>query len=40
VDYADKLMYNAKGERASHAYTTRVRIDQGQLVEIARDEAP
>jgi diguanylate cyclase (GGDEF)-like protein len=40
VDYADKLMYNAKGERASHAYTTRVRIDQGQLVEIPRDEAP
>jgi GGDEF domain-containing protein len=40
VDYADKLMYHAKGERASHAYTTRVRIDQGQLVEIPRDEAP
>jgi len=37
---ADKLMYGAKGERASHAFTTRVRIDHGHLVEIPRDEAP
>jgi diguanylate cyclase (GGDEF)-like protein len=37
---ADKLMYGAKGERASHAYTTRVRIEDGHLVEIPRDEAP
>jgi diguanylate cyclase (GGDEF)-like protein len=37
---ADKLMYGAKGERASHAFTTRVRIEHGHLVEIPRDEAP
>jgi hypothetical protein len=37
---ADKLMYGAKGERASHAFTTRVRIEDGHLVEIPRDEAP
>ena len=37
---ADKLMYDAKGERASHAFTTRVRIDGGHLIEIPRDEAP
>jgi diguanylate cyclase (GGDEF)-like protein len=37
---ADQLMYGAKGERASHAYTTRVRIAGGQLVEIPRDEVP
>ena len=29
---ADKLMYDAKGERASHAFTTRVRIEQSELV--------
>jgi diguanylate cyclase (GGDEF)-like protein len=40
VDHADKLMYGAKGERASHAFTTRVRIEHGHLVEIPRDEAP
>ena len=40
VKHADKLMYGAKGERASHAFTTRVRIEQGHLVEIPRDEAP
>jgi hypothetical protein len=33
-------MYGAKGERASHAFTTRVRIEDGHLVEIPRDEAP
>src|SRR3954449_4515811 len=37
---ADKLMYGAKGERASHAFTTRVRIENGHLIEIPRDEAP
>ena len=35
---ADKLMYDAKGERASHAFTTRVRIDHSELVEIPRHE--
>lgn len=40
LDRADKLMYDAKGERASHAFTTRVRIEQGELEEIPRDETP
>jgi GGDEF domain-containing protein len=40
VKRADKLMYGAKGERASHAFTTRVRIQDGHLIEIPRDEAP
>ncbi len=35
---ADKLMYEAKGERASHVYPLRVRIEGGSLVEIAADE--
>jgi diguanylate cyclase (GGDEF)-like protein len=37
---ADKLMYEAKGERASHIYPLRVRIENGQLVELADDEHP
>jgi diguanylate cyclase (GGDEF)-like protein len=37
---ADKLMYEAKGERASHIYPLRVRIDDGQLVELAEHEHP
>jgi diguanylate cyclase (GGDEF)-like protein len=37
---ADKLMYEAKGERASHIYPLRVRIDDGQLVELSEDEHP
>ncbi len=32
---ADKLMYKAKGERASHIYPLRVRIEDGQLVELS-----
>lgn len=35
---ADKLMYEAKGERASHVYPLRVRIDDGKLVELGPDE--
>lgn len=35
---ADKLMYEAKGERATHIYPIRVRIDAGTLVELAADE--
>jgi hypothetical protein len=31
-------MYEAKGERASHVYPLRVRIEGGTLVELARDE--
>jgi GGDEF domain-containing protein len=35
---ADKLMYEAKGERASHVYPLRVRIENGALVEVGPDE--
>ena len=35
---ADKLMYEAKGERASHIYPLRVRIQDGALVELRDDE--
>lgn len=37
---ADKLMYEAKGERASHIFLTRLRIEQGGLREISDDEPP
>jgi GGDEF domain-containing protein len=35
---ADKLMYEAKGERASHVYPLRVRIEGGSLVELGPNE--
>jgi len=35
---ADKLMYEAKGERASHVYPLRVRIQNGALTELGPDE--
>jgi len=35
---ADKLMYEAKGERASHVSTVRVRIEGGTLVALSPDE--
>jgi GGDEF domain-containing protein len=35
IQRADKLMYEAKGERASHIYLVRVRVVDGQLVEIS-----
>ena len=35
---ADKLMYEAKGERADHVYRLRVRIKDGALVEIPDEE--
>jgi diguanylate cyclase (GGDEF)-like protein len=38
IDRADKLMYDAKGERASHTFTMRVRLEAGGLVEIPNDE--
>ncbi|HXE79770.1 MAG TPA: GGDEF domain-containing protein [Vicinamibacterales bacterium] len=38
IDRADKLMYDAKGERASHTFATRVRLERGRLVEIPNDE--
>jgi diguanylate cyclase (GGDEF)-like protein len=34
---ADRLMYEAKGERASHVSTVRVRIEDGGLAEMAPD---
>jgi PleD family two-component response regulator len=38
ITRADQLMYEAKGERASHIYLVRVRIENGELVE-ASDSA-
>jgi len=38
IDRADKLMYDAKGERASHTFTMRVRLEHGRLAEIPNDE--
>jgi len=38
LDRADKLMYEAKQERAAHVGGVRVRIEQGQLVEMADDQ--
>jgi diguanylate cyclase (GGDEF)-like protein len=35
---ADKLMYEAKGDRAGHIYPIRVRIENGALVEMGEDE--
>src|SRR2546425_413849 len=34
IQRADKLMYEAKGERASHIYLLRAKIENGELVEI------
>jgi len=36
---ADKLMYEAKGERAARVYPLRVRIENGALVEIGDDQS-
>ena len=33
IQRADKLMYEAKGERASHIYLTRLKVVNGELVE-------
>jgi PleD family two-component response regulator len=38
ISHADKLMYEAKGERASHIYLMRMRIENGGLVQI--NDAP
>jgi diguanylate cyclase (GGDEF)-like protein len=37
IQRADKLMYEAKGERASHIYMTRLRVDNGELADITDD---
>jgi GGDEF domain-containing protein len=39
IQRADKLMYEAKGERASHIYLLRVKIEAGVLVEYNGDDA-
>jgi diguanylate cyclase (GGDEF)-like protein len=39
IQRADKLMYEAKGERASHIYLVRARLENGALVEISSDQA-
>ncbi len=41
IQRADKLMYEAKGERASHIYLVKSRIEDGRLVEGANEsESP
>lgn len=37
IQRADKLMYEAKGERANHIYLLRARIENGSLVDITDD---
>ena len=39
VQRADRLMYEAKGERANHVYLTRNRVEDGELVEMTDEEA-
>jgi PleD family two-component response regulator len=39
IQRADKLMYEAKGERASHIYLVRLKVVDGELVEITDDAA-
>jgi len=38
IQRADKLMYEAKGERASHSFALRMRISNGELVEMNDDQ--
>jgi GGDEF domain-containing protein len=40
IQRADKLMYEAKGERASHIYLVKTRIVDGTLVETNEDGTP
>ncbi len=40
IQRADKLMYEAKGERASHIYLVKTRIVNGALVEITDEGIP
>jgi diguanylate cyclase (GGDEF)-like protein len=40
IQCADKLMYEAKGERASHIYLLRAEIKDGVLVEVQGEEPP
>ena len=38
IQRADKLMYEAKGDRASHIYLTRARVLEGELVDLTSDD--
>ena len=38
IQRADRLMYEAKAERASHIFLTRTRVDEGKLQDISDDE--
>jgi diguanylate cyclase (GGDEF)-like protein len=38
IQRADKLMYEAKGERASHIYLVRMKVVDGELAEITESE--
>lgn len=38
IHRADKLMYEAKGDRASHIYLMRARLHEGELVDLTTDE--
>jgi GGDEF domain-containing protein len=40
IQRADKLMYDAKGEGANHVFPIRVRIQDGHLVEIPKNDTP
>jgi len=40
IQRADKLMYEAKGERASHIYLVKTRLVNGMLVETTTDGGP
>ena len=39
IHRADKLMYEAKGDRASHIYLTRARVLEGELVDLTADDS-
>ena len=39
IQRADELMYEAKGERASHIYLMRVKVQKGELAELDDDDA-
>jgi diguanylate cyclase (GGDEF)-like protein len=38
IQRADKMMYEAKGQRASHIYLLRVKIDNGVLIDITDEQ--
>ena len=40
IQRADRLMYEAKDQRANHIYLARVKIDSGSLIEIPDGETP